>query len=234
MFVFSVLFVFLVLTKTIHFNKIFITKSSIKGVDVSHYQGEIDWNSLEKQDIKFAFIKATEGSGHVDVCFEENWKSVKKTNIIAGAYHFFSFDSQGKTQAKLFIHTVGDLSGQLLPVVDVEYYGKKEKNPPSKKRVVFELKEFLKEMEEQYHTKPMIYTTYKVYKKYIKGEFGQYPLWIRNVYYPPVGDIGKKWAFWQYCDTEVIDGYKGKESFIDLNVFRDSADELKTYILPEL
>ena len=49
-------------------------KFEMTGVDVSHYQGTIDWAELAGQDLDFAFIKATEGSGHIDECFYDNWQ----------------------------------------------------------------------------------------------------------------------------------------------------------------
>ena len=63
---------------------------AVMGVDVARYQGTIDWNALSEQGIAFAFIKATEGSSHVDVRFRENWNEVAKTSILASPYHFMS------------------------------------------------------------------------------------------------------------------------------------------------
>lgn len=81
-------------------------KYPVRGVDVSSYQGEIDWETLENQDIDFAFIKATEGSGYEDEYFQQNFQNASETGIRIGAYHFFSFDSSGITQAENFIKTV--------------------------------------------------------------------------------------------------------------------------------
>ena len=68
-------------------------KYKMNGIDVSRYQGDIDWEIIEGQGIDFAFIKATEGSSHIDPCFEKNWEEAEQTSIFPGAYHFFSFDS---------------------------------------------------------------------------------------------------------------------------------------------
>lgn len=223
----------LVLTKRVRLNDLFIKPYPVRGVDVSHYQGDIDWNVIESQNISFAFIKATEGSGYVDDCFSRNWENVSKTSILAGAYHFFSFDSAPSAQASLYIETVGSLLGKLPPVVDVEYYGNKESNPPDKDAVTAALQEFLSLLEAHYHTKPVIYTTYSVYDRYIKGIFDDYPLWIRNVYYTPSLDVGSNWTFWQYSDTGKLSGYTGDEPCIDLNVFRGSMKELEFFINKE-
>ena len=84
----------------------------IRGVDVSHYQGDIDWAALSSQDIEFAFIKATEGSSYVDEYFDYNFKQAQASGIDAGAYHFFSYDSAGLTQAENFIRTVTPFEGR--------------------------------------------------------------------------------------------------------------------------
>ena len=91
------------------------------GVDVSTYQGEVDWASLAGQGVDFAFIKATEGSGLKDVRFAENWAGAQAAGVRPGAYHFFSYDSPGETQAQNFIETVPVTPGSLPPVVDIEF-----------------------------------------------------------------------------------------------------------------
>lgn len=217
----------LILGKVIRPNVLFARSYEVQGVDVSHYQGTIDWNRLEEQKVDFAFIKATEGSGCVDECFYENWKAAEKTGIRIGAYHFFSFDSSAEAQARLYIDTVGELTRKLVPVVDVEYYGDKERNPPKKETVAKELGELLRILEEHYGVRPIIYTTYKVWRGYIRNEFESYPLWIRNVYYPPDMDMKGRWVFWQYTDRAVLDGYDGAEKYIDRNVFAGSMEELE-------
>lgn len=70
------------------------------------------------------------------------------------------------------------------------------------------------------HVKPVIYTTYSVYYQYIKGGFKEYPLWIRNVYFPPDWHMKGEWTFWQYTDTAVMNGYAGNEKYIDRNMIK--------------
>ncbi len=215
---------YLIWHKDIQMTPIFANKYELHGIDVSHYQGNIDWKKLEEQKVDFAFIKATEGSSYVDECFYQNWQDAQQTNICMGAYHFFSFDSPGEMQAAHYIETVGDLSKKLSPVIDIEYYGNKIQNPPDKEDVYRELGKLLADLETQYQVKPIIYTTYTAYHDYIKGEFEEYPIWIRNVYYPPVMI---DWSFWQYTDKAVMEGYQGQEKYIDKNVFYGTLEELK-------
>lgn len=232
LFLFCVGLLTCMLKKVIKINAIWANQYSVQGIDVSHYQGDIDWKTIEEQGIDFAYIKATEGSSSIDEKFAVNWQEAAETKMLVGAYHFFSFDSAGKTQAENYINTVGALDGKLIPVVDVEYYGNKEQNPPEKEQVIAELTDMLFLLEQEYGAKPMIYTTYKVYYKYLAGEFEEYPLWIRDVYLTPDITLHDKWTLWQYSDTAVLDGYSGVEKYIDRNVFMGNEDELELLVVP--
>ncbi len=219
--------------KKVKINTLFAKNFPVRGVDVSHYQGDIDWEVLQMQNIDFAYIKATEGSSHVDEKFAENWKNASQTVLNVGAYHFFSFDSEGETQAENFIRTVGTLEGKLIPVIDVEFYGDKFKNLPEKEKVIIELKSMCACLEQEYGVKPMLYTTNTVYRKYLKGEFDfqEYPLWIRDVYFTPDITIQDEWALWQYSDTSILEGYNGEEKYIDVNVFHGNLAELNDLLV---
>ncbi|MDD4096568.1 MAG: GH25 family lysozyme [Oscillospiraceae bacterium] len=204
-------------------------KYPIRGVDVSNYQGEIDWALLGNQDVSFAFIKATEGSTFVDASFSRNWEAAQKTDLRVGAYHFFSYDSPGITQAENFIRIVTPFDGMLPPVVDVEFYGDKESNQPAKEVVTEELRAMLLELESQYGVRPIIYATKVTYHLYIEDEFSDYPLWIREVWFSP-DECGKyDWTFWQYTNREKLEGYSGDEEFIDMNVFFGTRREFYEY-----
>jgi lysozyme len=202
---------------------------SVKGVDVSSYQGEIEWDELQIQDIRFAFIKATEGSNFVDNYFVENWKEAEKTTLRIGAYHFFSFDSAGKTQAQKFIQTVPNTIQALPPVIDVEFYGDKEKNPPEHSKVQKELHSMVEMLEKHYGKGVILYTTKEVYELYIKNSFAQCDIWIRDVFTKPTLSDNRNWIFWQYTDRERLEGYSGDEMFIDVNVFYGDEEEFAEY-----
>ena len=176
-------------------------KYEVKGVDVSEYQGEIDWDKIKSQGIDFAFIKATEGSKSKDNYFDTNFSKLKQMdNMLIGCYHFFSFETTGEEQAQNYIKVVGNVENDnslIIPIVDIEYYSYYKKAKPSKEWVLEELQNLLNKMEEQYRVKPIIYTTMEFYNDYIKGNFEEYDLWIRNIITKP--DLEQKeWKFWQY------------------------------------
>lgn len=206
--------------KKIFINKWFVNEEkSIIGVDVSSYQADIDMNELKAQNIEFIYIKASEGSKTKDQRFGENWENAKKAGLLSGAYHFFSYDSAGITQAENFIEAVGpDMAGRLLPAVDVEYYGDKEQNPPAKEDVVRELRIYLERVEKEYGVKPLIYTRPDIYENYLKGEFDEYKKWISSLYQPLNWIYEDDWYIWQYLNRGELRGYTGGEKYIDLNV----------------
>ena len=226
-------FYFLIKSKQIFLNTLYISDSDIIGVDISSYQGDVDMEKLIEQDIHFVYIKATEGSNHVDSKFSQNWTNAQESGILSGAYHFFSYDSSGKKQAQNFIKTVGSMEGHLIPVVDVEYYGDKEENPPKKEDLRRELHAYLDILEDRYDVKPMIYTRIDLYNEYLKGEFDEYKKWMSSFYYPLKWAYRDEWYVWQYMDQGVLDGLSGGIPYIDLNVINKEKD-LRSLIIPKV
>ncbi|WP_419873938.1 glycoside hydrolase family 25 protein [Candidatus Pristimantibacillus sp. PTI5] len=88
-------------------NSIFAMKFEVKGLDVSHYQGYVDWKTVtETEKYQFVYMKATEGNDFTDDTFMQNWEGAKENGILTGAYHFFSARSTGEQQADHFISVV--------------------------------------------------------------------------------------------------------------------------------
>lgn len=196
----------------------FFTGGAAKGVDVSSYQENVDFSKLKEQGVEFAYIKATEGDTHVDKTFAVKWAAAKEAGLTAGAYHYFSYEVSGATQAANFIETVGEIeAGRLIPAVDMELTVEEVYHPPEKSEVVAGLKAFLAVVEEKYGVKPLIYAQKDYFEKYLKDDFSEYPRWARNVFYPVWIDFGEEWAVWQYSDRGELEGYSG-EKYIDMNV----------------
>ncbi len=223
--------IFMLSNGIIWFNSPSRSSYPVRGVDVSHYQNEIDWKTLASQDIHFAFIKATEGSKTIDECFAYNWSEAMESGIYAGAYHFFSYDSSGVTQAENYINTVPATENMLPPVIDVEFYGDKFSNPPSREEVDGILNDMIEKLEEHYGMTPIIYATEKSYAMFISGGYENNPIWIRNVIQPPSfpEDDEREWTFWQYSNRGRLKGYSGDEKFIDMNVFNGSMENFRTF-----
>jgi len=194
----------------------------IKGVDVSHYQGDIDWDVLSKQGIRFAYIKATEGSAGQDECFSYNWSEASGTDLRIGAYHFFSFESSGTGQGENFIRNVPAVENMMPPAVDVEPYGAYGAIKTLDASMLAELNSWLQLVEDFYGRKPIIYTTVDFLDQ-IRAEFPENDIWIRSVYGPP--PAGKDWKIWQYSNRTILKGYTGGEKYVDMNVFSGTEEE---------
>ena len=199
---------------------------TVKGIDVAIYQGDIDWGKIASQKIQFAFIKATEGSSWVDPKFYANIVSSRDNGIYVGAYHFFSSESAGKTQAENFIETVSPYKTDLPPVLDFEI----PKSSKEKEKVIKEARVFLQKVEEYFEVKPIIYTTYESYNAFLVNEFDDYPLWFRDLFGKPKISGNRHWLFWQYCNRGRLDGIDKKQKYTDLNIFNWNMSDFFEYL----
>jgi lysozyme len=205
------------------------TEYQIHGIDVSHHQDQIDWNSVKAMNVAdvrlgFAFIKATEGLGNVDEQFQRNWQKAKDAGLIRGAYHFFLATKSGLVQAENFISTVDLHSGDLPPVLDIEQtYGVRTRD--LRKRV----KEWLCRIEEYYKVKPIIYTNVDFYAHFLGIEFDEYPLWVAHYLQPNKPRIARDWIFWQHNETGKVNGIYSK---VDFNVFNGDSSHFRQLLVP--
>ncbi len=189
----------------------------VRGIDISHHQGEIDWNKVKAGNFKFIFIKATEGHDFVDEDFIDNWNNSKKIGLIRGAYHFYSLRIPGKDQAENFIRIVPKEKYTLPPVIDLEFGGNSKKRP-TRKDFKKELLTYISGVKSHYNKNPILYMTYDFFSMYIKNDEDllKYDIWIRNIYFKPGKIANKDWLFWQYNCKGHVNGING---FVDLNVF---------------
>jgi lysozyme len=198
-------------------------KGKAIGLDVSEYQGEIDWSSVENMEgdypIEFVFIRATAGMDRPDRQFEENWEGVKKKKIIRGAYHYYRPDENSLEQAELFIATVKLKKGDLPPVLDIEKRPKGQSISNLKKG----LRSWLTAVEAHYKVKPIIYTGERYYDDFLKEDFSDYLFWIANYNFYRE-KMAEDWLFWQFTEKASISGIKGN---VDVNIFNGDVEQLR-------
>ena len=200
----------------------------VHGIDISHYQGTIEWNKLSQArqglfPVRFIFMKASEGGDYSDHTFQANFDSAKVYGFIRGAYHFYNPKTDAQKQADFFIRNVQLNAGDLPPVLDIE------KKSRDMKKLQSDLKVWLQKVEAHYGVKPIIYASYKFKKRYLNDSvFNTYPYWIAHYYVDSVRYDGK-WDFWQHTDVGTLPGI---EEQVDLNVFNGNADELKRLLIP--
>ena len=199
----------------------------VHGIDISHYQGDIDWKMLKQTrqgqfPVQFIFMKATEGGDFADDKFVANFDSARAHGFIRGAYHFYNPKTDAHKQADFFINSVKLEPGDLPPVLDIE------KKSRDIKKLQQDLKIWLRKVEKHYGVKPIIYASYKFKTKYLNDSvFDSYPYWIAHYYVDSVKYQGE-WKFWQHTDVGTLPGIDEK---VDLNIFNGSSTDLKELLL---
>ena len=169
--------------KAIYGDPVYPEGFDVHGIDVSHYQENIDWErlrnaSLNSSPVSFVFIKATEGTTLLDDNFNLNFYEAKQNDFIRGAYHFFLPDVDAQKQARFFLKQVHLEPGDLPPVLDVEKAGRLTETQLQKA-----VKTWLDIVEKEYGVKPIIYTGYKFKLHYLNTPaFDEYPYWIAHYY----------------------------------------------------
>ncbi|MCT7373688.1 glycoside hydrolase family 25 protein [Chelativorans salis] len=215
--------------KPINFGSTSPDSLAVHGVDVSRWQGEIDWATLRAHGANFAYIKATDGGDHLDPMFKKNWRAAAEAGLRRGAYHFFYWCRTASEQADWFIRNVPKVQGALPPVLDVEWNGTSRcKKRPSRSQVLEKMQVFMDKLERHYGQRPIIYTAPDFYRDNLRGEFSDYPFWLRSVAaHPSKVYPDRKWLFWQYSGSGLSNGVDGK---IDLNAFHGGEDEWHRWI----
>lgn len=200
-------------------------KYPVRGIDVSHHQGPIDWTRVAADDVAFAIMKATEGGDHVDTLFASNLPAALEAGLSVGAYHFFTFCRPGAEQAQNFIATVPRDARLLPPAVDIEFHGNCPERP-SPEKLRSELMAFLEPVEAHFGTPAVIYLPDDAAERY-GGVMPDRPHWVRSLTRFPERE---DWIYWQYSDVGRVDGIEGD---VDLNVFRSERSDLDRLLRPD-
>ena len=192
---------------------------SVHGIDVSAYQGHIDWPEVARQRVRFAFIKASEGATLRDARFGRNWREARAAGIVSGAYHYYLPNRDGGRQAALFIKTVPLRSGDLPPVLDVE--APRFHDVAALRRGV---RAWLAAVQAHYGVRPILYSNYTFYQRYLAGHFDDYPLWLAHYEVARPALPAERWIIWQHSDEAYVPGIRGP---VDFNVFQGSYEALQ-------
>jgi lysozyme len=182
------------------------------GIDVSSYQGRIDWAEVARDHIGFTYVKATEGSDFVDRQFAANWGGAEGAGIPRGAYHFFTLCSTGAAQARNFLRTVPADPDMLAPAVDLELSGNCHLRPPVQ-TLQRDLHAFVAAVEASTHQKVVAYVSGDFERRYRVSEILDGPHWARHLLWRPKGD----WTMWQVDSWAQVKGVSGG---VDLDVLR--------------
>ncbi|MBH8570136.1 glycoside hydrolase family 25 protein [Microvirga sp. STS02] len=197
---------------------------SVHGIDVSSYQGHIDWPEVARNRVRFAFIKASEGATLRDPRFARNWREARKAGVLCGAYHYFQPNRDGKVQADLFAQTVPLAPGDLPPVLDVE-----AANFHDVAVLRREVARWLRLIEAHYGVRPILYSNHSFYKRHLAGHFDNYPLWLAHYEVERPTLPRSKWIIWQHSDEAYVPGIRG---VVDFNVFQGNFESLQALRIP--
>lgn len=202
----------------------------IEGIDCSSWQGAINWRAAKAKGVKFAFIKATEGSTYMNPNFPRDWKEARRVGIVRGAYHYFDPSQSVTSQVNHFVAVVGYLeSGDLPPALDLE--GNKWNAIPVEDRLPLALA-WLEAVERAFGLPPIVYVGYYFARDVLRTagalQLKHHQLWIPNynkrLEKPPVPSPWLNWTFWQYTDSaQIPSAINGR---VDKNRFAGSAEDL--------
>ena len=203
----------------------------VHGIDVSKFQGDIDWGAVANSGVKFAWIKATEGGDCADNRFQANWTGAKAAGVPHGAYHFVYWCRPPMEEMAFFEQNAPVEDDALPPVLDVEA------TPTSKtchkhltqEGAIADMRVMLQEMEHHYGKRPIIYTTVDFYEAILSdGAFSDYPIWVRSTKHHPAVKYGSRaWAFWQYQSDGQTPGINGN---VDRDVFYGTKEQWDAFL----
>jgi GH25 family lysozyme M1 (1,4-beta-N-acetylmuramidase) len=219
-----------------------------QGLDVSHFQGNIDWNAVRNAGIKFTFAKATEGVDFVDVNFHQYMTGAIAAGVPIGPYHFGRLNS-GETiptdaidEANDFVDAIEQYyhsSGMVLrPVLDYEQLPNDPVSPSVMAYVSQWIRDFSGRVQERLGFAPIIYTCCGFgTATFLEPDIAQHDLWIRKITGgdafnpnspPTASDMGiwSDWTFWQWSATGNVAGI----SPVDRDAFKGTLEQLAQYI----
>lgn len=198
------------------------------GIDVSYYQGVIDWNAAKAAGTEFAFIRISDGARFLDPKFSANWTGSKAAGVIRGAYQFFRPTQDITAQANIMINAVGQYQpGDLAPVIDVEADGGL---PPS--TVAARVKQWVDLVKAGTGAAPIIYTGKYFWRDEVGGSrtFSDHALWIAQYtsQCPDLPSPWTRWTFWQHSDRGSMAGIRGN---VDMNKFNGTVADLRAFAM---
>lgn len=192
--------------------------NQLHGIDVSHYQGNVDW-LIVSESFHFAFIKATESNYYVDPKFHNNIANIQKTSLSFSAYHFYSPKTDPVEQANHFLTQTSAYDFNLPPVVDIEV-------PPSGDLTEFQngVQQWLDKVNKSSGCTPIIYSSKSFWDTYLESRFSGYPVWISDYTADQNGISNIPWSFWQYSDQSRVHGVDGP---VDQSLYRGNAKTIR-------
>jgi lysozyme len=220
------------------------------GIDVSRWQGDIDWRAVAGDGVKFAVIRVSDGLNAIDQYFEANWAGARDNGILRSTYQFFRPSQDPIAQADLLLDKLNRFGqGDLPPVIDVEAT---DNLSPAQVRTAVDA--WINHVEGRLGVKPIIYTGAPFWNNNVQSNrYESYPLWLAAYPYsasclrpdtlltrlvneaglqgfcPNIPDAWNDWYFWQYSSSGCVAGIDGD---VDMNIYNGTYEELLNWANP--
>ena len=170
---------------------------TVDGIDVSKFQGDIDWTAVKASGIEYAFIRVSDGINTPDQKYQQNWDGAKAAGVLRGTYQFFRPTQDPIAQADLLLAAMGPLEpGDLPPVIDVE-----DDDGVDPATIAAKVGLWIDRVEAATGRQPIIYTGKFFWNGFVQSDaFADYPLWIAQ-YGPVCPDLPTAWSDWLFFQT---------------------------------
>lgn len=198
------------------------------GIDVSYWQGDVDWERVAQDGVTFAVIRVSHGLDIYDSKYTYNWREARAHGILRGTYQYFIATDDATEQARLLLDEMGPLEDDdLPPVLDLETG---DNEGVSVRTITEGVREWVDVVEAGTGRTPLVYTNVSSWSS-MTGDMdpGDLPLWVANwnVTCPLVPDAWADWVFWQHSATGSVAGI-GTD--VDLDVFNGNLADLRRWI----
>ncbi len=189
----------------------------IEGIDVSHWEGTIDFAKIRRAGIRFVYIKASEGESGIDPDFERNYREAENQRLKVGFYHYLTARSaeEGRNQARHFAEVIRGKRYQGCPVMDFESFG-----VLTRENINVISLAFLRELQERTGKRVAVYSDASNAADVFDDRLSEYPLWIAQygVSRPDMQNSWERWSGWQYTDRGRVPGIRG---WVDRDYFTE-------------
>jgi lysozyme len=201
------------------------TNYALQGIDVSHWQGSINWNGVRSAGKRYAICKATEGLDYTDPTFATNYAGIRAAGLLRSAYHMGHPAVNAAAQADFFYDTVQPQSGDLPLVLDLE---KTDSMTPTQVRSF--VVGFVNRLTTRLGRAPIIYAGFYFWRDSAgNGSNLGCPLWLAAYNNTPlVPAAWSAFSFWQYSSTGSVAGLNP----VDLDACALSKTALNNLRLP--
>ncbi|TVY09996.1 glycoside hydrolase family 25 protein [Paenibacillus cremeus] len=194
-----------------------------QGIDISHHNGQVDFDKVKNAGISFVFMKATESTRTIDDTLSYNYSEAKRVGIPVGFYHFAHVSNDPVQEANHFLSVVNGLEVDLFYVLDLEQ-GSLDGANYSKSQVSSWARTFLQTVQNSTGKLPIIYTGGSFAAAYFEPDLSMYPLWVAHygAIRPMENGIWSDWLFFQWAESGSVDGISTN---VDMNEFNGNIQD---------